>query len=289
MTAAALLAEAAARLREAGIEAAGWDAERLLRHVLGCDRASLLAARQAEVAREAEARFRRLVDGRARRVPLQHLVGTQAFWRHEFVVTPEVLVPRPETELLVEIALERMPELHRPLVVDVGTGSGCIALSLAEARPDAEVHATDISPAALAVARENASRLGLPDRVRFHQGDLLQPLGPLLGRLDLVVSNPPYVAEEDRPTLAPEVRDHEPALALFAPERGLAVHRRLAAEAAAALRPGGALVVELGSGQQAAVAGFCTAASLEVAEVRADLAGIPRGLVAVKRATLDIA
>lgn len=283
MSVAALLAEAAARLRRAGIEAAGWDAERLLRHVLGCDRALLLSRPETEVAAEAEARFRRLVDERARRVPLQHLVGTQAFWRHEFVVSADVLVPRPETELLVEIALERMRGIERPLVVDVGTGSGCIALSLAAARPDADVHATEISPAALAVAQQNASRLGLADRVRFHAGDLLQPLGPLTGRLDLVVSNPPYVAEEERAALTPEVRDHEPAVALFAPERGLAVHRRLAGLAASALRPGGTLVLELGSGQQAAVARFCADALLEVAEVRADLAGIPRALVAVKR------
>jgi len=284
MTAAALLAEAAARLRAAGIDSADWDAERLLRHVLGCERASLLARPEAEVAPAAEVRFRRLLSRRERRVPLQHLLGFQAFWRHEFVVSADVLVPRPETELLVEVALERLRGLDAPLVVDVGTGSGCIALSLAEARPDAVVHATDVSPAALAVARDNAARLGLADRVRFHEGDLLQPLGPLFGGLDLVVSNPPYVAEEDRMALPPEVREHEPALALFAPERGLGVHRRLTAQVATALRPGGVLVLEMGAGQKAAVEGLCASASLEVAEVRADLAGIPRALVARRRA-----
>ena len=282
MTASDLLGEAASRLREAGIEAADWDAERLLRHVLGWERAVLLAQPEAEIADEAETCFRRLLAERARRVPLQHLVGTQAFWRHDFVVNPDVLVPRPETELLVEVALERMRDLARPLAVDVGTGSGCIALSLADARPDAEVHASDLSAEALAVARENAVRLGLERRVRFHAGDLLDPVAALAGRFDLVVSNPPYVAAEERESLAPEVRDHEPAVALFAPERGLGVHRRLAAAAAGALRAGGVLVVELGAGQQAAVEGFCTGAGLAVSEVRADLQSIPRALVAVK-------
>ena len=135
---------------------------------------------------------------RARRVPLQQLVGTQAFWRHEFKVTRDVLTPRPETELLVEASLEVLRDTARPLIVDVGTGSGCIALSLAAERPDARVHATDVSPAALAVARENARRLGLADRVSFHEGDLLQPLASQFGAIDLVVSNPPYVDERER-------------------------------------------------------------------------------------------
>ncbi len=284
MTAAALVREAAFALRVAGVAAPEWDAERLLRHVLGWDRATLLAGPDTEVPEAEEERFRRLLESRARRVPLQHLLGTQPFWRHEFLVGPEVLVPRPETELLVELALERLAGVTRPLLVDIGTGSGCIALSLADARPDAEVHATDLSPAALVVARRNAERLGLAGRVLFHCGDLLQPVASLSGRLDLVVSNPPYVPEEERAALAPEVRDHEPALALFAPEQGLGVHRRLAPEAALALRGGGILVVELGQGQLGAVERFCAEAGLALDEVRRDLAGIPRALVARKPA-----
>jgi release factor glutamine methyltransferase len=284
MTAAALLAEAAAQLRHAAVPSPEWDAERLLRHLLGCDRATLLASPHAEVAADLEQRFRALVRERARRVPLQHLVGTQPFWKREFVVSDDVLVPRPETELLVELALERLRDRQSPLVVDVGTGSGCIALSLAEERPDAEVHATDLSGAALTVARENARRLGLEGRVGFHEGDLLAPVAALAGRVDLVVSNPPYVALEDRDALAPEVRDHEPAVALFAPEHGTAVQRRLAFAAATTLRPAGALVVELGAGQQAAVEAACRAAGLELSEVRPDLQSIPRALVATRPA-----
>jgi release factor glutamine methyltransferase len=283
MTAAALQREAAARLRASGVEAPDGDAERLLRHVLDWDRARLVAHPDATVEAAAETRFRSLVEERARRVPLQHLVGLQAFWRHEFVVTPEVLIPRPETELLVEAALDALRGRERPLLVDVGTGSGCIALSLAAERPDARVHATELSGAALAVARANASRLGLAGRVVFHQGDLLRPLEGSPDAIDVVVSNPPYVDEADRGTLAPEVRDHEPALALFAPEHGLGVYRRLVSEASAALQPGGTLILELGSGQRADVERLCGDAGLVVVRVLPDLQGIPRALVATKR------
>ncbi len=282
MKAAALLREAAQVLRAAGVEAADRDAERLLRHLLGWDRAALLARPEAEVAAETASAFRALVARRSLREPLQHLVGIQAFWKHEFLVTPDVLVPRPETELLLEVSLERLRSLARPLVVDVGTGSGCLALSLAAERPDARVHATDVSEPALRVARENARRLGLEHRVRFHAGDLLEPVADLSGSVDLVLSNPPYIDEAQRGTLAPEVRDHEPAAALFASDHGLAVYRRLVPSAVCSLRPGGALVLELGAGQRAAVERLCSDAGLAVVEVRPDLQSIPRALVAVK-------
>jgi release factor glutamine methyltransferase len=283
MKAAALLREAAERLRESGVAAPDWDAERLLRHVLEWDRAALVARPDALIDGALETRFRSLIEERARRIPLQHLVGTQAFWRHEFVVTPDVLIPRPETELLVEAALELLRGIEQPLVVDVGTGSGCIALSLAAERPDARVHATELSGAALAVARENASRLSLAGRVAFHEGDLLAPLSARFESIDLVVSNPPYVDEADRGTLAPEVRDHEPALALFASEHGLGVYRRLVNEASAALRPGGTLILELGAGQRGAVFRLCDDAGLAIVRVLPDLQGIARALVATKR------
>jgi release factor glutamine methyltransferase len=281
MTAAALVREAAETLRGAGVDSPEWDAERLLRHVLGWDRAALVARPDATVEGKAEARFRVLLRERARRVPLQHLLGTQAFWRHEFLVTPDVLVPRPETELLVETALDLLRGVEHPLVVDVGTGSGCIALSLAAERPDARIHATDVSPAALAVAGDNARRLGLADRVSFVEGDLLQPLARHFGSIDLVVSNPPYVDEAARESLAPEVRDHEPSLALFASDHGLGVYRRLAPAAHTALRPGGTLILELGAGQPDAVERICADAGLRVVRVLPDLQGIPRALVAV--------
>jgi release factor glutamine methyltransferase len=276
--AAALVSDAAATLAAAGVPAPEWDAERLLRHVLGWDRATLVASPAAAVAPEAEARFRALVARRAARVPLQHLLGNQAFWKHEFQVTPDVLIPRPETELLVETSLELLKDIERPLIVDVGTGSGCIALSLAAERPDAEVHAIDISAPALAVAMENARRLGLESRVAFHHGDLLEPVAHLTGRIDLVVSNPPYVDPKGRESLAPEVRDHEPALALFPPSDPLSLYGRLAKASASSLRPGGWLVVELGHGQAASVEALCRNDGLVPTRLDRDLAGIPRSL-----------
>lgn len=275
---AALLEEAAARLAAAGVDSPDLDAELLLRHVLGWERARLIAAPRETVSGEAEACFQALVEQRARRRPPQHLLGTQGFWRHEFVVTPDVLIPRPETELIVEQALVRLRRLERPVLVDVGTGSGCIALSLAAELPDAEVHATELSAAAMDVARVNARRLGLEARVAFHEGDLLLPVEGL--RFDAIVSNPPYVDPAGRVSLPPEVRDHEPALALFPPGDALSVQRRLATQALAALRPGGWLIVEVGLGQSDAVSAIQLAAGLAVEELVRDLQGIPRTLVA---------
>src|SRR5512145_2321249 len=162
-----LLAQAALELRDAGVESPEWDAERLLRHVLGWDRAALVASPGTSPGPERVAEFLRLVGERARRIPLQHLTGAQAFWKQELRVTPDVLVPRPETELLVAAALEVLRGTERPAIVDVGTGSGCIALALAAEREDAELYATDVSEPALAVARDNARRLGLAGRVAF--------------------------------------------------------------------------------------------------------------------------
>jgi release factor glutamine methyltransferase len=278
MTAAALLADAAATLAAAGVASPGWDAERLLRHVLGWDRATLVASPDRVVPEPEAERFRALLRRRAAREPLQYIVGTQAFWEHEFLVTPAVLIPRPETELLVETSLELLKGMERPVVVDVGTGSGCIALSIAAERKDAEVHATDISEPALEVARQNARRLGLEGRVTFHHGDLLEPLAGL--EVHLVVSNPPYVDVADRDALAPEVRDHEPREALFAPRDPLCLYRTLVRGAAVALRPGGWLAVELGLGLAEPVAALCRAVGLSPSPPGIDLAGIARVLTA---------
>jgi release factor glutamine methyltransferase len=277
----ALLREATDALSEAGVPTPDWDAERLLRHVLAWDRATLVTRPQAEVPVEAAARFRDLVRRRSARVPLQHLTGSQAFWKHDFLVTRDVLIPRPETELLVEISLARLRALPRPLIVDVGTGSGCVALSLASERPSAELHATDASAPALEIARANARRLGLGRRVTFHLGDLLAPLASLAGRVDLVVSNPPYVDPADRDSLAPEVAAHEPAAALFASEPFPGIYERLARGASRVLRPGGALVVEIGLGQGTAVSDAIARAGLAVVETHRDLSGIPRAIVAL--------
>jgi release factor glutamine methyltransferase len=244
--------------------------------VLGWERADVIARAADTVPAAAAALFQDAIDQRARRRPLQHLTGHQAFWKHDFIVTPDVLVPRPETELLVETALELVRERPAPLIVDVGTGSGCIALSLAAERTDARVHAIDLSPAALVVARGNASRLRLESRVTFHEGDLLEPVRAHAGAIDLVVSNPPYVSADEWATLEPEVRDHDPRLALVPPEGVPALYDRLITSAAAALRPGGFVLVEIGAGLEGQVAEAMRHAALGDVSVRADLQGIAR-------------
>lgn len=277
---ASLLRTAGRRLVDAGILNGGWDAELLLRHVTGWDRARLLASSDQTLADEARARFEVLVDERARRRPLQHITGTQAFWRHEFRVTRDVLIPRPDTEILVEAALGVLRPLATPLLVDVGTGSGCIALSLAHERPDARVHAVDISPAALQVARDNARALGLLERVTFHAGDLLAPLAHLAGTIDVVVCNPPYVDPAERHDLAPEVIDHEPHEALFGEGGPYGTYARVIPQAAAALRPAGFLLLEIGHRMAPRVVALCRAAGFELLEVRRDLPGIERVVIA---------
>jgi release factor glutamine methyltransferase len=279
MTVAEALAWAGARLGAAGVDSPEHDAEVLLRHVLGWDRARVVVEARTALATADEAAFRGLIEERAGRRPLQHLTGRQWFWRHEFVVSSDVLVPRPETELLVEEALARLAQLPAapaPLVADVGTGSGCIALSVAAERPAAEVVAIDVSAEALMVARANTARLGLEARVRLVQGDLLAPLADRFGSVDLVVSNPPYVDPAAREALPPEVRFHDPPLALFPPGDACAVYRRLVPQAFAALRPGGALLLEIGEGMAEEVARLCASAGLAVERVVPDLRSIPR-------------
>jgi release factor glutamine methyltransferase len=243
--------------------------------VLGWERADVIARAAESVPPAAAARFEAAIEQRARRRPLQHLTGRQAFWRHDFMVTPDVLIPRPETEQLVETALELVRDRPAPLVVDVGTGSGCIALSLAAERPDARVHAVDLSAAALAIARANAERLGLATRVTFHEGDLLGPI-PAAGTIDLVVSNPPYVSAEEWAGLEPEVRDHDPRTALVPPEGVRALYDRLVASAATAVRPGGFVLLEIGGGDEGRTARALKGAGLADIEERLDLQGIPR-------------
>ncbi len=275
------LAQAAARLTEAGIAEAAWDAERLLRHVTGWDRARVLLRGSETLALEAQTAFFELVAERARRRPLQHLTETQAFWRHEFRVTPDVLIPRPETELLVEASLQALAGTARPVIVDVGTGSGCVALSLAAERPDSIVHAIDISPAALAVARENAQRLGV-ENVSFHHGDFLTPPPVSPQTAHLIVSNPPYVDLAEIPGLAPEVRDHEPRQALVPPGDRYGAYRCIAPQALPLLAPGGALILEVGRGMAGEVVALCQAAGFRVRSVIEDLQGIPRTVVTGK-------
>lgn len=288
MTIASALRRGASLLAGAGIADAARDAELLLMQATGWDRATLIAEPEHEVPFPSESRYLDLVRRRATRVPLQHLTGQQAFWRQDLEVTPDVLIPRPETEILVEAALPLLDEWPEPLVVDVGTGSGCIALAIAAERPSARVHGTDISPAALAVAARNRQRLGLEGRVTFHEGDLLAPVASLAGGVHMVVSNPPYVASADRDTLAPEVRDHEPEAALFPPGDAASVYRRLAPMAADILVPGGWLLLEIGQGMADGVTAIVDAAGFHVHEIKADLQSIPRTVIARRRhGTMD--
>lgn len=280
MTVAEALRLATQRLAGAGVPEPVLDAELLLRHVMGWDRAALLASDTDPLGADQASRFLALVGERESRQPLQHLTGTQAFWGRDFLVNPDVLIPRPETEVLVEAALGLLSGVAAPVVVDVGTGSGCIALTLAAERPDAEVHGVDISPAALDVARTNARRLGLESRVLLFQGDLLSPVAHLTGSVHLVVSNPPYVPADQFDSLMPEVRDHDPRLALVPTPDASDLYRRLAAGARRVLRPGGVLAVEIGLGMAEEVRAVTEGEGFRVERAILDLQRIPRVLVA---------
>ncbi len=247
------------------------DAEILLADALGVDRAALFADPAREVAGPAVRAFQDAVRRRsAGREPVAYITGRRGFRHLVLAVDARVLVPRPETELLVEIGVELLADGAR--VADVGTGSGAIALALAQERPDLELVATDLSADALAVARANAVRLGL-DQIEFREGDLLAGATAV----DAVLSNPPYVADGERALLAPEITRHEPPGALFAGDDGLDVIRRLVPAAAAA--GAGLLAIEVGAGQAAAVAELICAAGFRDVVARRDLAGIERVVV----------
>lgn len=253
------------------------DAELLLLHVIGASRTVLFTDGNLPIDAAKMAVYRDLVERRAAGEPIQYILGEQEFYGLPLWVTPAVLIPRPETELLVEAALARLPA-DRPLrLVDVGTGSGAIAIVIARHLPLARMTALDISPTALEVARANATRHDLAGRIRFVESDLL---GALDGtdRIDAVLSNPPYVPEADRSTLHRQVRDHEPASALFAGSDGLNLYRRLIPQAAAAIKPGGLLAMEIGYGQRQAVTGLLQ--GWEAVQVLNDLQGISRVIVA---------
>lgn len=256
----------------AGSDTPRLDAEVLLAAALGIDRTALFLDPQREVTGPAVRAFQDAVRRRsAGREPVAYITGTRGFRHIELAVDARVLVPRPETELLVEVGVELIAD--GALVADVGTGSGAIALALADERPDLSLVATDCSAGALAVARANAARLGLAGRVRFAEGDLLAGVG----EVDAVLSNPPYVADGERASLAPEILRHEPPGALFAGADGLDVIRRLVPAAAAAGTR--LLALEIGEGQAPAVAQLMEQAGFGAVEARRDLAGIERVVV----------
>ena len=267
----ASLGSAIARLTDDQVPSPRLNAELLLMFTLNCDRAYLFAHPERELTAEEEARYEAALAERARGVPAQYITGHQEFWGMDLIVTPAVLIPRPETEHVIETVLE----VHAPAssrIVDVGTGSGCIALALAKEFPDAEIHATEISLSALEVARANASRLQLEKRIQFHQADLLQGLN--LTNLDFVISNPPYVGESEEDQVQLEVRKYEPRDAVFGGQTGTEVIARLLPQAYAALRPGGWLVMEI-SGTIAERVGQMLRDWAEV-HILPDLQSIPR-------------
>ena len=321
------------RLEAAGTGSPRLNAEVLLMFTLGCDRAYLYAHAERELSADESARYQSALEERARGKPAQYITGHQEFWGLDFLVSPAVLIPRPETEHVVETVLElvdalpvRHPELispearraealsgaegaegpalrsplgprHSPLrLVDVGTGSGCIALALAKELPGAEIVAVDISAAALEIARANAARLQLDQRVTFLESNLLEGLPPAAGSqqpparsevkaagFDFVVSNPPYVGSSTPEKVQREVRDFEPKVAVFAGESGLEVYRQLIPQARARLAPGGWLVMEIGFSMEAAVRALLE--GWQEVRVTHDLQGIPR--VVAARFTTD--
>jgi release factor glutamine methyltransferase len=247
------------------------DATLLFMHTLGLDRAALLAHPERPVTRDEMALLQSATERRLAFEPIQYILGQQEFYGLTLRVTPAVLIPRPETELLVEAVLARVNPTAS--IADIGTGSGAIAIALAHHLPAALITALDLSAEALAVAQQNAATHSLETRLRFLRSDLLAAIPP--GEtFDAIVSNPPYIPTSDAPTLHPQVRDHEPAQALFAGPDGLEIYRRLIPQARALLNPGGLLALEIGHGQQPAIAALLE--DWQAVEFLPDLQGIPR-------------
>jgi release factor glutamine methyltransferase len=314
------LRQGIAQLRAANISSHTLAAELLLLHATGRTRTSLYSHPEDQLTASESHSYFSLIERRIAGVPVQHLTSKQEFWGLEFEVTPDVLIPRPETEHVIEVALDRLAlrDLRVKglqnmsgeglLIADVGTGSGCIAIALAKELPAAKVLALDISAIALTVAQRNAARLGFADRITFLESNLLEKLSltgaqqdvPPLGNersltthrsaltnhqppfFDLIVSNPPYIACREAETLTREVREHEPAVALFGGEEGYELYADLIAQSLAHLRPGGILVLELGHNSLAAVQPLFDSPNWTNVGVTNDLAGIPRVLSAEK-------
>ena len=274
-----VLRDAMGRLGAANVPSYALAAELLLMHAVGSDRAWIYSHPEALLDIDTTRRFFELVAQRAAGVPTQYLTGKQEFWGLEFEVTPAVLIPRPETEHVVEVAIERLGERRRRedlRVADVGTGSGCIAVALAHELRGAEILATDISGAALEIAQRNAERRGVAERIRFAECDLLEAAATEDWLFELIVSNPPYVARNEEAQLPREVREHEPPEALFAGTTGTEIYGRLITAASRHLRAGGSFVVEIGYGTAEHIGQLLDCAAWRDVLVTNDLAGIPR-------------
>ncbi|MBV8453114.1 MAG: peptide chain release factor N(5)-glutamine methyltransferase [Deltaproteobacteria bacterium] len=276
-----LIAEGASELASAGIENPRLDAETMLAAVCHNSRAAVIAG-LAEVNQNARERYAAMITRRMRREPLAYILGHKEFYSLEFEVTPAVLIPRPETETVVYAALEFIQDRIHARVCDLGTGSGAIALAIAANAPAAQLIATDISADALAIAHRNTVRLELTSRVRFRLADCFEPLdsmGPL-GRFDFIVSNPPYISDDQMAGLAPEIRGYEPHAALAGGHGGLELYRRIAPALTDHLEQNGSAIMEIGADQSAAVTAIMRNAGASSIKVLFDLAGLPRVVVA---------
>jgi release factor glutamine methyltransferase len=295
----ATLRDGIAQLEREKVPSAGLAAELLLMHVIARDRAWIYAHPETELDPAHREKYFSLIARRASGEPTQHLTGHQEFWGLDFEVTRDVLIPRPETEHVIEVSLERLglnveSGLQRRnekfRIADVGTGSGCIGIVLAHELPSASIVATDISVAALEVARRNAARHGVSDRIEFaecnlldkfsHQSPVTSHPSPLF---DLIVSNPPYIGRWEESTLAREVREHEPEAALYGGEIGTEIYAPLIVQSAALLKPGGLLVLELGHTSAVHVSKLLNSSEWTSAKITNDLAGIPRVASAVRK------
>ncbi|MEW6357683.1 MAG: peptide chain release factor N(5)-glutamine methyltransferase [Planctomycetota bacterium] len=277
-----LVKTAADFLAEKGIDNPRLDAEVLLAHVLRRDRVFLYTHFDKPLVPDEVDAYRELIRRRTERTPTKYLIGRCEFFGLNLEVAPSVLIPRPETEFLVNAAIEAVAGNPQPIIVDLGTGSGNIAVVLAKTIPDAKVYATDISREALDVAQRNAQRHGVEGRITFLCGDLFAPLADA-SPADLIVSNPPYVADADYEGLQPEIRLHEPPIALRAGADGLAFFRRIAPEGRPRLKPDGVLALEMGQGQRAAVESILAEHAFAVQKVISDYSKIERVVVATRK------
>jgi len=289
-----------AQLRDAHVPSDTLAAELLLLHATGRTRTSLYSHPEDQLTEAESQTYFGLIEKRAAGIPTQHLTGKQEFWGLEFEVTPDVLIPRPETEHVIEVALDRLAlrDLRSKhlqnmtgdglVFADIGTGSGCIAAALAKEFPAAQIYALDVSPAALAVARRNATRLGFANRIQFFESNLFSRLRKPQATshqsrlFDLIASNPPYIGRREAPSLAREVRDHEPEIALYGGEEGYELYSDLVTQSAAHLKPGGIVALELGHDSLPAVQPLFDTGDWTNIGVSNDLAGIPRVLSAEK-------
>ena len=275
-----LLKSAEKQLRAAGIESAQREAEWLLTAILQTDRANLYLMREQRLQQNEQTQFDALLQRRLTREPLQYILGSCEFYGFEFAVTPAVLIPRPETELLVEKVIELAAAFETPRIIDLGTGSGCIAISLAKLIANAQVVAIDISAAGLEIAQENAKKLGVTDRIAFRLADMTKSNSD--EQFDIVVSNPPYVLETERPSLQPEIRAWEPAEALYVKDDGLKFYRSIIDHCKKHLRTGGWVACEMASQRSTAIEKLFRAAGFHEVQIIQDLAGFDRHVIGQK-------